>query len=288
MARDPIVIPAHGRHAHAVEFTRDGKTLVTVGQDTHVRLWSVPEWESSGTFEGHAKSVYTIALSPDEDLLATGSSDATVRIWSFGSGEALRVLSLQSGGVFSTDGTRLATLSVRGGVVLWEARSGRELVNLTRLDHRIFALAFTADGGTLLAGGTGVIHRVQAANGAGLGTLDGHEVAVACLRLSPDGRILASSGADRAVRLWSTEDWSEIRRIDLEAGGILQVAFSPDGRRLAVGADHLILVHDVDSGALVERIELQPKGVYGLAYSPDGRYLANAAADGKVRIWEQA
>jgi WD40 repeat protein len=120
-----------------------------------------------------------------------------------------------------------------------------------------------------------------------LGTLAGHEVAVACLRLSPDGRTLASSGADRTVRLWSTADWSEMRRVELEAGGILQLAFSPDGERLAVGVDHLILVHDVDSGELMDRIELQPKGIYGLAYSPDGRYLANAAADGKVRIWEQ-
>jgi len=288
MVKDPMVIPAHGRHAHAVEFTRDGKTLISVGQDIHVKLWSVPKWELSGAFDGHAKSVYTIDLSRDEDLLATGSSDATVRIWSYDSGETLHVLSRQIGGVFSPDGAQLATLSARGGVVLWDARSGRELANLTQLDRRIFALAFTADGGTLLAGGTGAIHRVNPADGTRLGTLAGHEVAVACLRLSSNGRILASSGADRTVRLWSTEDWSEIRRIELEAGGILQVAFSPDGGRLAVGADHLILVHDVGSGELIHRIELQPKGIYGLAYSPDGRYLANAAADGKVRIWEQA
>jgi WD40 repeat protein len=270
-----------------VEFTGDGRTLISVGQDTHVKLWSAADWQPSGSFEGHAKSVYTIALSPDEKLLATGSSDATVRVWSYTTGETLHVLSLQGGGVFSPDGSRLATLSVRGGVALWEAGSGRELLNLARLDRRIFALAFSADGGTLLAGGTGAIHRVDPADGTVRGALAGHEVAVAALRLSPDGQTLASTGADRTLRLWSMEDWSEARRIELETGGIHQLSFSPDGRRVAVGAEHLILIHDVSSGDLADRIELQPKGVYGLAFSPDGRYLANAAADGKVRLWEQ-
>jgi hypothetical protein len=37
----------------------------------------------------------------------------------------------------------------------------------------------------------------------------------------------------------------------------------------------------------VGRTEVPVKGVYGLAISPDGRYLANAAADGKVRVWQR-
>ena len=39
---EPIVIDAHGRHAQAVAFTKDGKRLVSAGQDACVRFWSVP------------------------------------------------------------------------------------------------------------------------------------------------------------------------------------------------------------------------------------------------------
>jgi WD40 repeat protein len=287
MKSEPVVIDAHGRHAHAVQFTRDGKRLLSVGQDTRVRIWSVPGFEPAGTFDGHAKSVNTLSLAPGERRLATGSSDGTVRIWSFPEGDLLRVLSRQVSAVFSPGEDHLATLSAKGRVVLWEPEEGREITTLPNLDRRIFSIAFAPDGKNLLLGGTGPIHRVEVPSGEPLGMLEGHEVAVGCLRFSPDGALLASTGADRSIRLWSASDWSEVRRIDLEAGGILQIAFSPDGETLAVGADHRILVHAVQSGEILHRIELQPKGIYGLAVSPDGRFLANAAADGKVRIWER-
>ena len=70
---EPIVIDAHGRHAQAVAFSKDGKWLVSTGQDACIRLWSVPGFQAAGVFEGHANSVNSISLSPDGSLLATGS-----------------------------------------------------------------------------------------------------------------------------------------------------------------------------------------------------------------------
>src|SRR5690242_1595890 len=83
---EPIVIDAHGRHAQAVAFTKDGKCLVSAGQDACIRLWSVPGFQAAGVFEGHGNSVNSLSLSPDGSLLATGSTDGTVRIWSFPQG----------------------------------------------------------------------------------------------------------------------------------------------------------------------------------------------------------
>jgi len=120
-----------------------------------------------------------------------------------------------------------------------------------------------------------------------VGELEGHKVVVACLRLTPDGKLLASTGGDGILRLWSTEDWSEVGKVALRAGGVLQMAIAPKGDVVTVGADHLIQTFSIMDGKLVGRIELPVKGVYGLAISPDGRYLANAAADGKVRVWER-
>lgn len=74
---EPFVIDAHGRHAQAVAFTKDGKLLVSTGQDACVRLWSVPGFEAAAVFEGHTNSVNSISFSPDSALLATGSTDGT-------------------------------------------------------------------------------------------------------------------------------------------------------------------------------------------------------------------
>jgi WD40 repeat protein len=287
MPSEVAVIDAHGRHAQSVRFTRDGKLLVSVGQDACVRLWSVPGFAPAGTFEGHKNSVNSISLTPDEQLLATGSTDGTVRLWSFPDGRCLHTLDRQVTGVFAPDGDRLATLSARGQVVLWEAKSGKQLTSIPALDKRTMAVVFSPDGRSLLIGGTGPIHRMGIADGRKEGELNGHKVVVTCLRVSPDGKWLASTGADGHLRIWSTRDWAEVRSVKLGGSGVLQIAFAPKGEAVAVAADYLIQSYSVKDGTVVDRIEVPVKGVYGVAFSPDGKYLANAAADGKVRVWKR-
>src|SRR3984893_5177070 len=285
--QEPLIIDAHGRHAQAVAFTKDGKRLVSTGQDACVRLWSAPSFQAKGVFEGHANGVNSLSFSPDGALLATGSTDSTVRVWSFPQGKCLHILAKQLTARFSPDGVHLATISAKGRIVLWDAKTGKEVKTLPALDKRITALTFTPDAATLLVGGTGPIHRVSLPEGKKEGELEGHKVVVACLRLTPDGKLLASTRGDGILRLWSTEDWSEVRKVALRACGVLQMAIAPKGDVVTVGADHLIQTFSIKDANLVDRIEMPVKGVYGLAISPDGRYLANAAADGKVRVWER-
>lgn len=284
---EPVVIEAHGRHAQAVAFSKDGQRLISAGQDACVRLWAVPAFQAAGVFQGHANSVNSLSLSPDGTCLATGSTDGTVRVWSFPRGQCLHILPKQVTAVFSPTGDQLATISAKGRIVLWDVRTGQEQQTLPAVDRRVTALAFAADAATLLVGGTGPIHRVSLPAGKKEGELVGHKVVIACLRLTPDGKRLASTGGDGSLRLWSTEDWSEVNKVDLGACGVLQMAIAPRGDAITVSADHLIQTFAIKDGQCVGRIDLPVKGVYGLAISPEGRFLANAAADGKVRVWER-
>jgi WD40 repeat protein len=285
---EPIVIDAHGRHAQAVAFTKDGKLLVSAGQDACVRLWSVPSFKADGVFDGHGKSVNSLSISPDGSVLATGSTDGTVRVWSFPHGKCLYVLAKQMTGMFSPDGKGLTTISSKGQVVLWDAKTGKEWKTLPALDKRVIALAFTRDAATLLVGGTGPIHRIRLPEGRKEGALPGHKTVVACLHLTPDGELLASTGGDGVLRLWSTEDWSEVRAVKLGCSGVFQMAIAPKGDAVTVSTNHLIQTFSLKDGNCLSRIEVPVKGVYGVAISPDGRYLASAAADGKVRVWQRS
>jgi WD40 repeat protein len=56
------------------------------------------------------------------------------------------------------------------------------------------------------------------------------------LDFSPDGRLLASAGLDRAVRVWDLERGGPPAVCTGHTDGIFDVAFSPDGRRLATGS----------------------------------------------------
>ena len=59
----------------------------------------------------------------------------------------------------------------------------------------------------------------------------GHSGNVLCAAFSPDGRLLASGGLDRMVRVWSTEDSTEIAAYAGHAQSVLAVAFARAARR---------------------------------------------------------
>lgn len=285
MITEPHVLEAHGKHAQAVHFTKDSKQLVSCGQDARVRVWSVPGFKPVRAFEGHEKSVNTLSFTADEKRLVTSASDGTVRAWSYPDGKCLFVLEKQLLGAIGPDGEHLVTISNKNEVILWDGKSGEKRKTFAPFDKRHTALAFAPSGLFLFVGGTGPIHRVALPDGTSDGQHKGHQITIACLKPSPNPAILASSGADGTVRFWTVVGGDEVNCVRLEAKGMLQLAFAPDGRSIAVATEGAILRLTAPDGAPLQRLDVPVKGVYGLAFSPDGRFLANAAADGRVRVW---
>ncbi|HEX6884449.1 MAG TPA: WD40 repeat domain-containing protein [Planctomycetota bacterium] len=286
MQKPPLVLEAHAKHAQAVHFTRDGKHLVTCGQDAAVRVWSVPGFRAERELLGHTKSVNALAFTADESRLLTSSSDPAVKLWSFRDGKCLHTFEDQVHGAIGPDGAHVVTISRSGELTLWDGDTGAKRRALPALDKRHLALAFSQNGLFLFVGGTGPIHRLSLPDGEVDGVHRGHQIAVACLRASPNPAILASSGMDGTLRFWTVIGGDEVNQVALGATGALQLAFAPDGRSIAVSVDHAVLLLSAPDGVLRERFDLPVKGVYGVAIAPDGRTLANAAADGRVRLFE--
>ncbi|QIZ72382.1 WD40 domain-containing protein [Oxynema aestuarii] len=75
----------------------------------------------------------------------------------------------------------------------------------------------------------------------------------------------------------------EYNRLDEQEGWVWNVAFSPDGDRLATAAEAKVRIWS-DNGELEGVLDHDDR-VYGLAFSPDGQTLATASKDGTVRLW---
>jgi WD40 repeat protein len=111
------------------------------------------------------------------------------------------------------------------------------------------------------------VHVWNPATGEGIRTLTGHQSQVGTAVYSPDGKLIASAGGDKAAKIWDASGGQLLRTIQ-EATGIGVVSFSPDSASIVTNSGN---IWSVATGKLVRKLPSDCTDAVG--FSPDGRRI---------------
>ncbi len=250
-----------------------------------VKAADVLALEAVLTLEADSKENWFAVFAPDGKTLATGSAGGVLKLWDLPSGKQ-RIASAASRdpfrcGAFAPDGQTVATGRGTGALTVWDVRSARPLKSVKEHSASIRAVCFTPDGKQLVASGQDRKLTVwDTATWKVVRSLPEQPQQVLCSAISPDGKLLAVALGDTAagggaggVRLYDFDTLRERGALSEINGTVWSVAFSPDGRTLAIGTGRSLGLWDPITRQVRATFRL-PHIVRVVAFSADGKTLA--------------
>ncbi len=270
------------KYLREVSFSPDSRRIASVGQgDPHVRIWDISTQKLVNKFYAHQDDILRVSFHPDGKRLLTGSKDGTVKIWDSDRGTLVKIINPPN----SIDNIPLSP---------------------NQKTKPITDASFSPDGKMIvLAKGEQI--SLWDLQGNRLAMAIAHDKTIYTVKFHPNGKLLASSGGDKNVKLWRITDATTRFLTELITGSnnnnlrdgelqlihtfegrsneVLSLNFSENGKQIAFGyQDGSVQISDLE-GDTNTKVGIHSDGVFDVNFSFDNRFLLSASKDRSVRLW---
>jgi len=275
--------------AYGLAFLPDGKLVVAggrPGQEGDVRVYDLnAKGKTTGDVEGldgvndkavlvkHLfdveDSVLCLAISADGKTLAAGGCDRAVRVFDLTEGldKAKLVQTVENhadwvlGCALTADAKYLVTAGRDKTAKVWDLKAKESVVTFPEHQNIVYGVAVKADGSAGFSVGADKQIRTWKPNGEGkqVKNVGGHADDVFKIVANPKQPMLATSSADKTVKLWNLDTLAPGKSLAGLTDYVYAVAFSADGDYVAGGSyDGSVAVWKVADGSTVKMWNASP------------------------------
>lgn len=253
-----------------------GGQVIALGTQSVIQFWNVASGKMIRSRQA-ADTVESLAFSPNGKVLASGLYDGMVNITDVATDKVLLTFKVgkdesSTAGVtegvrfvvFSPDGKTIASGSQNGMINVWNVATGKLIWKLL---HR--PIDDTVD------------------------HLGDYPLSTAAY--SPDSKTLVLGWLGKSLRFYNAASGQLIKTLVKEQNHVESLAYSPNGRTLAVGGAYgvnTLQLWDVTSGKVTQTLvknavkKIPDDSVNSLAFSPDGKTLASATSEAATTLWD--
>lgn len=291
-AKLKVPVVANGNWVGHAVVSPAGKTLAVVQpMAATFQLWDVAtKKELPAVAEPFTDGVDVRCFSPDGRQVVASNSSGPLRVWDVATGKKVRDYGGPAHGAwaaaFTPDGKRLAVARFDDVAVI-DRETGESIHDFGGHTGGVNFVGFAANGRLVSASSAGLVWDPR--TGKKLGAFPAHPKGTYADALSPDGKRVATTGADQTVRLRDAGTLEEVWACELKGVTGHGLAFTPDGRELAVGSDNPgVRVLDTATGRQ-PRVAAAGQAVNRVQFTPDGtRAVLRKWGEKKVRVWDWA
>ena len=244
--------------------------------------------------------IESLDFSPDgkQILVAGRGKEKTVRVLDVRTGDevlALKHRKFVSSAAFSPDGKHIAVASWDKSAIIWNVAKRKQVKRLKGHTSFVYGIAYSPSGKRIATTGRDDTVRLWDVESGEADFVAHVDIgAPRNVAFSPDEKWIASPNDDTTVKLWNVATGAEAKKLlDGHPSRVISVAFSPDGRQLAVACgggnfnytpEGEVKIWDVATQNELQTLKHNSR-VASVAYRFDGKQIA-AACGPDVLLWD--